>query len=239
MSGDCCKLPPVQAEYSPKGSYSTINGLKTYSVGPEDAKVAVVIVYDVFGYSPQILQGADLIASQGYKVLMPDFLIGDYVTPDLFAPGNEEKKTAWFSKFPGGIQTQLEPVSKYVQSLKSNHSKIATVGYCWGYKVLIGAQSNAKSDAIIGCHPSFAAKEDADAIDVPALLLPSGGEDMEVMNHIFKTIEAKASGKNVLKPYPDMPHGWLAARGDLKGGKATEEFADGYNVIVKFLKDTF
>ncbi|WWC60005.1 uncharacterized protein I303_102568 [Kwoniella dejecticola CBS 10117] len=239
MSGDCCKLPPVQAEYSPKGSYPTIHGLKTYAVGPEDAKVAVVMVYDVFGYSPQILQGADLIASQGYRVLMPDFLVGDYATPALFAPGNEEKKTAWFGRFPGGIQTQLEPVAKYVQATKSTYSKVATIGYCWGYKVAVGAQAEAKSDAIVGCHPSFAAKEDADKIDVPVALLPSGGEDMEVINHISKTVEAKVPGKNILKHYPDMPHGWLAARGDLKGGKATEQFADGYDVVVKFLKDTF
>lgn len=53
----CSQIPPVQAEYSPKGSYTTINGLKAYTIGPEDAKVSVLVVYDVFGYSPQILQG--------------------------------------------------------------------------------------------------------------------------------------------------------------------------------------
>ena len=54
----CCTLPPVQAEYTPKGSYSDFTGLKTYITGEEDAKQAVLIVYDVFGFSPQILQGA-------------------------------------------------------------------------------------------------------------------------------------------------------------------------------------
>lgn len=52
--------PPVQAEYSPKGSYTTIDGLKAYVIGPEDAMVSVLVVYDIFGYSPQILQGESL-----------------------------------------------------------------------------------------------------------------------------------------------------------------------------------
>ncbi|WWC87499.1 uncharacterized protein L201_002389 [Kwoniella dendrophila CBS 6074] len=238
MSGDCCKLPPVQAEYEPKGSYSEINGFKTYAVGPENAKVAVVSVYDVFGYLPQILQGADLIASQGYKVLMPDFLLGDYTTAEHFAPGNEEKRNAYFSKFPGKVDTQTEPYIKYIQSLKSSnkYDKIISIGYCWGYKVIFNGQKNAKVDALIGCHPSFAAKEDGDNVDVPIALLPSQGEDMDVMNAISKAAESKNPGKNVLKHYPDMPHGWMAARGDLKGGKATDEYVDGYNVVAKFIK---
>jgi hypothetical protein len=53
----CCSLPPVSAEYTPKGTYGKVAGLKSYTVGPEDAKAAVLVVYDVFGYSPQILQG--------------------------------------------------------------------------------------------------------------------------------------------------------------------------------------
>jgi len=53
----CCKLPPVEAEYSPKGSYEKINGYKTYVTGPEDSDKAIVAIYDVFGFSPQILQG--------------------------------------------------------------------------------------------------------------------------------------------------------------------------------------
>lgn len=56
----CSQLPPVQAEYSPKGSYTTIDGLKAYVIGPEDAMVSVLVVYDIFGYSPQILQGESL-----------------------------------------------------------------------------------------------------------------------------------------------------------------------------------
>jgi hypothetical protein len=53
----CCSLPPVQADYTPKGSYSDVNGLKSYIIGEESSKKVILVVYDIFGYSPQILQG--------------------------------------------------------------------------------------------------------------------------------------------------------------------------------------
>jgi len=99
----CCKLPPVEAEYSPKGSYEKINGYKTYVTGPEDSDKAIVAIYDIFGFSPQILQGvssllimdqqlisgADLLSSTGARVYMPDFLKGEYATAEMFS-GSEE-----------------------------------------------------------------------------------------------------------------------------------------------------
>lgn len=100
----CCNLPPVQAEYTNKGEYTEINGLKTYVTGDKDSKQAILIVYDVFGFKPQIHQGpfsshlgssradrigADLLASQGFAVYMPDFLDGDYAEASWF-DGSEE-----------------------------------------------------------------------------------------------------------------------------------------------------
>lgn len=79
----------MQAEYEPKGTYTQVAGLKSYTVGPEDAKQALLLVYDIFGFKPQILQGADLLASQGFRVVMPDFLVEKWATPDMFT-GTEE-----------------------------------------------------------------------------------------------------------------------------------------------------
>lgn len=49
-------------DYQPKGTYSDLKGHKTYISGDGDNKNAVLMVYDVFGFSPQILQGE----SQGW-----------------------------------------------------------------------------------------------------------------------------------------------------------------------------
>jgi hypothetical protein len=38
------------------------------------------------------------------------------------------------------------------------------------------------------------------------------------MNAIHKAVEAARPGKNFLKQFPDVPHGWMAARGDVSPG---------------------
>jgi hypothetical protein len=76
QSKACCSVPPVVSEgYKEKGEWITINGMKTYATGPKDAKSALLVVYDIFGFFPQTLQGADILAHSDkdhqYQVFMP------------------------------------------------------------------------------------------------------------------------------------------------------------------------
>lgn len=76
QSHACCTVPPVISKgYSPKGDYKTIDGMKTYVTGPRSAKSAILVVYDIFGFFPQTLQGADILAhadkEHQYQVFMP------------------------------------------------------------------------------------------------------------------------------------------------------------------------
>ena len=76
QSKACCTVPPVVSEgYKEKGEWITINGMKTYATGPKDAKSALLVVYDIFGFFPQTLQGADILAHSDkehqYQVFMP------------------------------------------------------------------------------------------------------------------------------------------------------------------------
>lgn len=82
QSKACCTVPPVVSEgYKEKGEWITINGMKTYATGPKDAKSALLVVYDIFGFFPQTLQGADILAHSDkdhqYQVFMP----GKYPAP--------------------------------------------------------------------------------------------------------------------------------------------------------------
>ena len=63
----CCTLPPVEVEYTPKGSYSDVAGIKSYVTGPADSKKIILSVYDVFGFSNQILQGALFLSIIGVE----------------------------------------------------------------------------------------------------------------------------------------------------------------------------
>lgn len=48
--------------------------------GPADATKAIVVIYDIFGYFDQTVQGADILAygddHHKYKVFMPDWFRG-------------------------------------------------------------------------------------------------------------------------------------------------------------------
>lgn len=85
QSHACCTVPPVVADgYKEKGEWTTIQGMKTYATGPKDAKTAILVVYDIFGFFPQTLQGADILATgdkeHQYQVFMPG-KIGHAVQP--------------------------------------------------------------------------------------------------------------------------------------------------------------
>jgi len=195
------------------------------------------MIYDIFGYSNQILQGADLLASLGFRVVMPDFLVGQYASPEMFSgtPEANEKRTAFFSQFPGAVPSQAKPVGDAIRELKSQgYSKIGSVGYCWGWKATMVADEIEGLSAIAGCHPSMSAPEDADKINVPLCLIPTSGEDMEVMDKIYSAVEKKLPGKNVFDNYQDQVHGFMAARADLDDEKVKAAYTKAYHTLAKF-----
>lgn len=97
-SAACCRIPPIQSQgYKEKGKYETIGGLKTCKLsytghcirltknpidvtGPPTASKALLFIFDIFGFYPQSLQGADILSTSDshaqYQVFMPDFFEG-------------------------------------------------------------------------------------------------------------------------------------------------------------------
>lgn len=72
MSNGCCPTdkPPQEVAYTPKGHL-------TYEVGSTTSKNAIIYIYDIFGFTPQAYEVADLIAqSTGARVVAPDFFQG-------------------------------------------------------------------------------------------------------------------------------------------------------------------
>lgn len=96
QSPACCSVPPVVSDgYKPKGDYLTIEGLKTYATGPTTAKSAILTIYDIFGFFPQTLQGADILAhadqEHQYQVFIPDFFEGKPADISWYPPDTKEK----------------------------------------------------------------------------------------------------------------------------------------------------
>lgn len=101
----------------------------------ETATSGIVLIYDIFGFASQTLQGADILATSDkhhqYKVFIPDFLLGEYAQKERFA--NDEVKKLhlpnWF-KFHGP-PTAIKQMPDTLNSLNESYNKIDKWG-CLG-----------------------------------------------------------------------------------------------------------
>ena len=70
--------------------------LKKDTTGPSDATKGIIVIYDIFGYFPQTLQGADILGTsddaQKYRVFIPDWFGGKPFPIEKFPPDTPEKQ---------------------------------------------------------------------------------------------------------------------------------------------------
>jgi dienelactone hydrolase len=142
-----------------------------------------LIVYDIFGFFPQTLQGADILAytdkEQQYQVFMPDFFEGSPADISWYPPDNKEKekKLGEFFQTAAAPPKTLPRIPKIVDELSKSKGieKWAIIGFCWGGKIVnLSSQENTKFKAAAACHPAMVAKDDAPGITIPYIMLPSG-----------------------------------------------------------------
>ncbi|KAM0798098.1 Alpha/Beta hydrolase protein [Usnea florida] len=238
----CCNMPPVEVDYKPKGKDFTIQEMKTYKTGSPDATTGILIVGDIFGNVPQTLQGADLLAYGGesshqYQVFVPDFLQGQYASPSWIPPDTEEKKKAFgaffaghgnFGKAKGKIPATIKEIE---QETKGTITKWAVVGLCWGGKVAtLACGSDTPFAAAVSTHPAMVDPKDGPTITIPYCLLPSKDEDKDAVKAFADAIKVE----KYVETFGDMPHGWMAARGDLTKPEIKEGYKRGYETVLNF-----
>jgi len=242
----CNSLPPATVDYTPTGSWmeTGLKGLKTYSSiakSHTSPKTAIVFLYDIGGFCDQNYQAADILATQGWDVYIPDAMHGKYLDLKNFMGMSDEekakKRAELSSGFPGSVDSQPPKIAEIISELKGKgYEKVAGIGFCWGGSVV---SLTPEFDAHVICHPGR--QVDAPAavkLTNPTCLLPSGNEDEAKMEAFHAEMLKKPVGdKCVLKFYKDMQHGWCAARGDLKDEKVRAGFQDAFQTIANFLKN--
>ncbi|PKY01974.1 dienelactone hydrolase family protein [Aspergillus campestris IBT 28561] len=244
VSKACCSIPPVVAKgYQAKGEYKTINGLKTYVTGPESATKAILVVYDIFGFFDQTIQGADILSTantQKYRVFMPDFFQGQPADISWFPPQTDDHK----QKLGNFFQTKASPpdtlskipgvVSEANQLAPGGTFDWSILGYCWGGKIacLASGAENKTFKAAVQCHPAMLAPDDAKAVGIPMAVLASKDEnpkDVEAFGANLKKAE------HYVETFSTQIHGWMAARSDLEDAEVKKEYERGYKTVLDFL----
>ncbi|KAF1852091.1 uncharacterized protein K460DRAFT_269278 [Cucurbitaria berberidis CBS 394.84] len=240
QSQACCNTPAVVSKgYSPKGDYIEVDGLKTYVTGPKDAKQGILVVYDIFGFFNQTLQGADILAytdkEHPYQVFIPDFFEGKPADISWYPPDKEEKgqKLGEFFNTLAAPPKTLPRIPKIVEELGKSKGieKWAILGYCWGGKIVnLSSQEGTKFKVAAACHPAMIAKDDAPGVTIPYIMLPSGEESKDEVEQWEKGLKVP----HVIEWFPDQVHGFMAARGDLEQEKVKKEYERGYKLVLDF-----
>ncbi|KAF1962815.1 dienelactone hydrolase family protein [Byssothecium circinans] len=240
QSKACCNTPAVVSKgYQQKGEYITVDGLKTYATGPKDAKQGILIVYDIFGFFPQTIQGADILAytdkEQPYQVFMPDFFEGSPADISWYPPDNEEKgkKLGEFFSTKAAPPKTLPRIPKIVDELAKTKGveKWGIVGFCWGGKIVnLSSLEGTKFKVAAACHPAMVAADDAPGITIPYAMLPSKDESKEDVEKWEKGLKVP----HLVEWFPDQVHGFMAARSDLEDEKVKSEYERAYKLVLDF-----
>ncbi|KAH6722578.1 hypothetical protein BKA61DRAFT_667314 [Leptodontidium sp. MPI-SDFR-AT-0119] len=235
----CLTIPPViKDNYKPKGSYSTIAGLKTYITGPANETKAIVGFYDIFAHIPQTLQGADILATAlNAQVIIPDLLEGHYAKVDWYLPTAGEKDFKDKADYFADVFQCHKYLPKFNEFIKSYPGGITTwgsYGLCWGAKIV--AMTSGKDTVwkvSAQAHPSELDAAEVKQIEIPHIILASEREDLDVVAECKRFLEVERK-TGVVDTYGTQLHGWMAARADLADENIRKEYLRGYTQLAEF-----
>ncbi|KAI1180093.1 dienelactone hydrolase [Nemania sp. FL0916] len=239
----CCRVPPVVSEgYEPKGQYIELDGLKTYVTGPPDADKALLVAYDIFGFLPQIIQGADILATgdsgQSYQIFMPDFFNGSPARMEWYPPVNDEQKAIlaeWFKEAQWSIHSpKLPGLLQAAEKINPSIKAWGIMGFCWGGKMasIVAGDEPALFKAAVQTSPARIDANDAAQVKIPTMLLASQGESAESVKEYDENLKVS----KYVERFEDQVHGFMSARADLKIERVREEYERGYGLALDFFR---
>jgi len=249
----CCSIPPVTTHnYQAKGAYETFEDMQVYSIGEKNQKT-IICIFDIFGFYPQVLQGADLLAALGFRVVIPDFFRGKPFPSEKFPPfesplkhgpttDEDKKQFQDFFSDAGRPDLRLPELLRVAAWVKAAGApSVGVYGLCWGAKVAImaGGQDPAVFSSVAQAHPAMLSVDDFEALKVPIATYISQDEEKDVAEQGIKIANAKPFGKkNDFKVYPDMHHGFAGSRSNLADPAHLAGFEDVYQRLATFFKAT-
>ncbi|KAI0317998.1 dienelactone hydrolase [Amylostereum chailletii] len=240
----CCSVPAAASDYTPKGCFQSYAGFdRVYTTGPASSALALVTIYDIFGFKPQTQQGADLLAAAlDARVVMPDFFSPSPPWDTARHPPKTPEDKAALQAFFGGPANPPDAVDKLLRvarTLKADGAKrVVAYGLCWGGKVAIlaGSKIDTPLDAIATIHPAMLKAEDTVSLDIPMAIYVSKDEPQDQYEGIVNILKAKPfADKNDFDLYPTMFHGWAGARADLNNPENKKLFEDVYGRLAQFV----
>ncbi|GAB4843476.1 hypothetical protein Ancab_013437 [Ancistrocladus abbreviatus] len=239
-TSQCFNNPPtpVSSGGAGGGTVQQIGGLKTYVTGPNDSKLAVLLISDIFGYeAPNLRKLADRVAAVGFLVVVPDFFYGDPVKVD---DPNFDRE-AWKRRHVPG--KGCEDARSVIAELRSRGvSCIGAAGFCWGGVVVVKLAKFDDIQAGVVLHPGHLSIDDIHKVKVPLSILGAEidhASPPEQLKQFGEILAAKSGIDSYVKIFPGVSHGWSVRYNleDESAVKSAEEAqSDMLDWFVKYVK---
>jgi len=222
----------VQHTGDPQGEIVKIGGVECYVATPTadyPKHKVVLFLPDAFGHvfvNAQLL--ADGFASNGFKVVIPDYLNGDPIPVDALSGNTGFDLQAWLKTH--GQSDARPPLDKVVAGLREQGvTDLGATGYCLGGRYVFDLAFDNVIKAAVVAHPSFLqipSDLEKYAVTSSAPLLINAcevdsqfpAEAQEHAKRIFGKDEAESGAKFPpgfrMEYWPGCTHGF-AVRGDM------------------------
>ena len=224
----CCptELKPVTSGYTKKS-------LEYYIAGVGSSK-AIILTPDIFGRHPNAFQLADVLASNGFLVVFPDYFREKPWSTSRMPLGDADQQD--FAVFFEGIQydkVKSDVVAAADVARRLGATSVGMIGLCWGGKIAM----RANADGIVSCcaavHPSRIVEQDGKDVKGPVCFLPS--KDEPNLDDVVAAMQVQPfAAKNVYQRYDDLHHGFMGARADYSDEKFTARVEEVLKTVVDF-----
>ncbi|KAF2734326.1 alpha/beta-hydrolase [Polyplosphaeria fusca] len=243
----CCSRTAIPSTYTPLGTTHTLSSLQVYATGSPTSTRAILFVYDVFGNTPQTLQGADTLAQlTNSLVLMPDVFEGEPLAQDLFpVEGLDDEGKArlgdWLKRKLDFVRAaeQVVEVRRDAEEKFPGVKRWGAFGLCFGGKVtaLLAGRGEGLFEAAGTAHPGRLAVDEVKAMKIPYVCLFSKDGEDGTVEEVKEYDEAlrKNGHENVIEHF-GMQHGWMGARAKLEEEEGKKEFERGYKLVADFFE---
>ena len=235
----CC--PPAShgildnADYKCKGNIEKVDDLNLYVVGQGDK--CIIWNYDIYGFEGgRTRQHCDLLAKEGYLVILPDYYRGTFVRVEDPHLGDFIKSFD-FAK----LQPDFERVMSFARG--KGCTSVGAVGTCWGTYAVLKLSSYTEYKCGVSMHPSHpkmcgllgeSEEEVLRAVKGKHLFLAAGNDSESAKSG---GLAEKTLGESVtIVEFPDMIHGW-SIRGDYSDATIKRDVDLAIDLYNKFFKE--
>ncbi|KAF7837222.1 endo-1,3-1,4-beta-D-glucanase-like [Senna tora] len=238
-SPQCFENPPnLSSGPNGAGTVQELAGLRNYVTGPPHSKRAILLISDVFGFeAPNLRKLADKVAAEGFLVVVPDLLYGDYF--DLQNP--QFDRDSWMKAH--GMDKGCEDTKPLIAALKSKGlTSIGAAGFCWGGVVVAKLATSNHIQAGVLLHPGPITVDEINDVKVPLAILGAETDPIfspEKLKQYGEILSVKGEFESFTKIYPGVSHGWTVKYNveDESAVKSAEEaHQDMLNWFTKHIK---